>query len=62
VLGADTCVKGHGGLLLGVVGFPGGDAFVDGLGEDVVLAEAVVVAVVLAFGNRDPSLETLGKD
>jgi len=62
VLGADTSVEGHCGLLLGVVTFPCGDTFVDALGEAVVLAEAVVVRVVLAFGDGDPSLETAGEN
>ena len=62
VLRTDTGIVGHGGLLLGLLTFPGADTFVDVLGEGIILAEAVVVRVVLAFGDGDPGLETLRKD
>lgn len=49
-------------MLLSLLSLPGADTLVDVLGEGVVLAKAIVVRVVLAFGDGDPSLETLGKD
>ena len=60
--GAKTSIQRHGSLLFGNISFPGGDTFVDRLGENIVLAEAVVIAVVLAFRDRDPRLETAWKN
>ena len=49
-------------MLLSLLSFPGADTLVDVLREGVVLTEAIVVRVVLALGDGDPSLETLRKD
>ena len=54
----DTGVVRVGGLLLFLFAFPGADTLENVLGEGIVLAVAVVIGVVLAFGDSDPRLDT----
>ena len=56
--GTNTSIKGESSLLLSLVTFPGADTFIHVLGKGVILAVAVVVGIVLAFGDGDPCLGT----
>ena len=58
----DTGVVGESSLLLFLLTFPGADTFENVLGEYIILAVAVVIGVVLAFGDGDPRLDTAWKD
>lgn len=56
----NTSQVGESGLFLRRLLRPRADALLNVVGERAVLAEAIRICIVLAFGEREPRLQTAG--